>query len=70
MQEPLNYEADCLRLVGYIIYHEPWPMVEDETMKKSSQEVDQIWNDEFQCGIELDHLYQTSNYKYKWIDDD
>ncbi len=59
MQEPLNYEADCLRLVGYIIYHDPWPIFEDENMKKSSDQIDQIWNEEFQCGIEFDHLYNT-----------
>jgi hypothetical protein len=59
MQEPLNYEVDCLRLVGYVIYHDPWPIVEDENMKKLCDEVDQIWKDE--CGIEFDHVYNTSD---------
>ncbi len=30
MQEPSNYTDDCLRLVGYVIYHDPWPIVEDK----------------------------------------
>lgn len=25
----LNYEADCLRLVGYVIDHDPWPIVDN-----------------------------------------
>jgi hypothetical protein len=61
MQEPLNYEADCRRLIGYIIYHDPWPNVEDDNMKKTCDQVDQIWRNEFQCGIETDHLYNTPN---------
>ncbi len=55
MQEPINYEADCLRLVGYIIYHDPWPIVEDKTIKKSCDQVLQIWRDEFKC--EMDSSY-------------
>ena len=61
MQEPLKYVGDCVRLVGYVIYHEPWPMVEDEKMKKSCEQVDQIWRDEFQCELNMDHLYNTSD---------
>ncbi|CAF1377810.1 unnamed protein product [Adineta ricciae] len=61
MQEPLKYIADCVRLVGYVIYHDPWPIVEDEKMKKSCDKVDQIWRDEFQCELGTDHLYDTSN---------
>jgi hypothetical protein len=61
MQEPLNYEADCLRLVGYVIYHDPWLIIEDKTMKKSFDQVDQIWKNEFQCEIDIDHLLNTSN---------
>ncbi len=59
MQEPLNYEADRLRLFGYIIYHDPWPVAQDKTMKKSCYQVDQTWKDEFQCDIEIDHIYNT-----------
>jgi hypothetical protein len=60
MQEPSKYTDDCLRLVGYVIYHDPWPIVEDKTMKKSCDQVDQIWKDEFKCQIETDHLHNTS----------
>jgi len=60
MQEPSKYADDCLRLVGYIVYHDPWPIVEDKNMKKSCDQVDQIWKDEFKCEIEMDHLYNTS----------
>ena len=59
MQEPLNYEADCLRLVGYVIYHDPWPIVEDKDMEKSCNQDVQIWKDEFQCDLETDHLFKT-----------
>lgn len=61
MQEPLKYENDCLRLVGYVIYHDPWPIVEDNNMKQSCDKIDQIWRDEFQCEIEADHLLNTAN---------
>jgi hypothetical protein len=57
MQEPSNYTDDCLRLVGYVIYHDPWPIIEDKTMKKSRDQVDQIWRDEFHCKIGIDHRY-------------
>ncbi|CAF3182946.1 unnamed protein product [Rotaria socialis] len=58
MQEPLKYEADCLRLVGYVIPHSPWPIIEDEKMKKKSNRTDQMWQEEFQSEISTDHLYQ------------
>jgi hypothetical protein len=53
MQEPSNYEADCLRLVGYTIYHDPWSIVEDQNTKKSC---DQIWRHEFKCEIETSYI--------------
>jgi len=56
MQEPSNYEADCLRLVGYTIYHDPWPIIEDKNMKKSCDQVDQIWRHEFKCEIETSYI--------------
>ncbi|UJR07065.1 hypothetical protein I4U23_011353 [Adineta vaga] len=70
MQEPLKYVADCVRLVGYVIYHDPWPIVEDEKMKKSCDKVDQIWRDEFQCELGTDHLYDTSDNDNRWFDED
>jgi hypothetical protein len=59
MQEPLHYAADCLRLVGYLIIHDPQPIVEDEGMKNSSDQMDHIWKDEFQCDLDKDHFYDT-----------
>ncbi|CAF4669346.1 unnamed protein product, partial [Rotaria sp. Silwood2] len=59
MQEPLNYAADCIRLVGYVIFHHPWPIIEDDTMKKSCDKVDAIWKQEFDSDITTDHLYNT-----------
>ena len=35
MQEPLKYASDCIRLVGYIIDHAPWPSVDENKMKNS-----------------------------------
>ena len=60
MQEPLNYTADCLRLVGYVIPHTPWPTIDDKEMKKESSRADNIWRQEFQSEISTDHLYNTS----------
>jgi hypothetical protein len=47
----------------YVIYDDSWPIVEDKNMKKSCDEVDQIWKNEFQCEIEINHLYNTSDNK-------
>ncbi|CAF1306571.1 unnamed protein product [Rotaria sordida] len=59
MQEPLNYVADCLRLVGYVISHDPWPIVKDNNMKNSYDRIDQIWKQEFGSDKATDHLYDT-----------
>jgi hypothetical protein len=56
MQEPLNYACDCLRIVGYVIFHDPWPIIEDENINKSFDQIDKIWKDEFQSDINIDHL--------------
>ncbi len=63
MQEPLKYADDCLRLVGYVVYHDPWPIIEDKNMKKSCNQIDQIWNDEFKCEIEVDHYLRFMGYQ-------
>lgn len=55
MQEPVNYAGDCLRLVGYIVYHNPWPVIEDQQMKDSHDRVNRIWEDEFHNSIDTDH---------------
>ncbi|CAF3529452.1 unnamed protein product [Rotaria sp. Silwood1] len=59
MQEPLNYAADCVRLVGYVIFHDPWPIIDDSNMKKSCDKTDEIWTREFDSDITTDHLYNT-----------
>ncbi|CAF4677962.1 unnamed protein product, partial [Rotaria socialis] len=64
MQEPLKYAADCLRLVGYIISHSPWPIIEDKKMKKKRDTTDKIWKEEFQSEISTDHLYNTVEETY------
>ena len=64
MQEPLKYEADCLRLVGYVIYHDPWPVIQEENMTQTCDRIDQIWKDEFQCELETDHLMNTQHPIY------
>ncbi|CAF3859124.1 unnamed protein product [Rotaria sordida] len=66
MQEPLKYIADCHRLVGYVIYHAPWPIIEGNTMKKSREKTNQIWKDEFSSGIQTDHLYNTLDQQADW----
>ncbi|CAF1191693.1 unnamed protein product [Adineta steineri] len=69
MQEPLNYRADCIRFVGYVVNHAPWPMIEDDIMKKTSDRSDDIWKNEFQADIETDHLYNTIKHYFKWEDE-
>ena len=59
MQQPLNYVADCMHLVGYVIHHAPWPMIEDEKMKTQREKTDDIWMQEFKNEISTDHLYDT-----------
>ena len=58
MQEPLNYENDCERLVGYIIYHDSWPVIEDQTMETTPYHVNRMWKREFHCDLDTDHLYK------------
>ncbi len=57
MQEPLNYAADCVRLVGYVIYHVPLPMIENNT---AYNQMNKIWKDEFKVDIMTDHLYNRN----------
>ena len=68
MQEPLNYLADCIRLVGYVIYHDPWPIIEDNTMKKERNRTDDIWKDEFEADLMTDHLFNTLENIIDWND--
>ncbi|CAF3920257.1 unnamed protein product [Rotaria sp. Silwood1] len=56
MQEPLNYAADCVRLVGYVIFHNLWSTIKDDNMQKSSVKTSDIWKQEFGTDIITDHL--------------
>ena len=60
MQQPLNYVADCNRLLGYVFYHSPWPTVEDEKMTKIRNERKIRWKNEFDADIMWDHLFNTN----------
>jgi hypothetical protein len=55
MPKPLIYKADCHRLVGYMIYHDPWPTVKDKTKTKSCNKASQFWKKEFERDINTDH---------------
>ncbi|CAF3335140.1 unnamed protein product [Rotaria sp. Silwood2] len=66
MQEPLKYATDCLRLVGYIIVHAPWPIIEDKKIKQEKERKDSIWKEEFQSEISMDHLFNTIEGTYDW----
>ena len=59
MQEPLNYAADCRRLVGEVIDHSPWPSVDQEKMKDSCDDTLSSWKREFNVDMSIDHLYDT-----------
>ena len=60
MQEPLNYVTDCKRLIGYVLYHSPWPIVEDEKMKEASNKRNSSWKNEFDADMMWDHLFNTT----------
>jgi hypothetical protein len=68
MQEPLNYAADCIRLVGHIIPHSSRSITKQDTMIKSHNEIDEIWKQEFDCDITTDHLYNTAEDIWSWSD--
>ena len=59
MQEPLNYAKDCMRLVGHVIDHAPWPSVDEEKMKGSRCDAMNNWKREFNVDMPTDHLYNT-----------
>ena len=69
MQEPLKYASDCLRLVGYVIDHAPWPSVDANKMKGSCDDTVSSWKKEFQSDMQTDHLYNTKMGGYdSWFD--
>ncbi|UJR10791.1 hypothetical protein I4U23_014978 [Adineta vaga] len=61
MQEPLKYVSDCLRLVGYVIDHAPWPSVDANKMKTSCDDTTKAWKKEFDSDMYTDHLYNTKD---------
>ncbi|CAF1430270.1 unnamed protein product [Rotaria sordida] len=63
MQEPLNYVADCVRIVGYVIYHSPWPINKDDTKNKTCIQANKLWKDEFKVDLMIDHLFNTIDDK-------
>ena len=64
MQEPLKYASDCIRLVGYIIDHAPWPSEDENKMKDSCDDTINAWKKEFQSDMSTDHLYNTCGDGY------
>jgi hypothetical protein len=69
MQEPLKYASDCIRLVGYLIDHTPWPSVDENEMKHSCDDTTKSWKKEFQSDMSTDHLYNTCGDGYDRWDD-
>jgi hypothetical protein len=69
MQEPLKYASDCIRLVGYIIDHAPWPSEDENKMKDSCDGTINAWKKEFQSDMSTDHLYNTCGDGYDRWDD-
>ncbi|CAF1181428.1 unnamed protein product [Rotaria magnacalcarata] len=59
MQEPLKYASDCIRLIGYVIDHTPWPSVDENKMKNSCNDTINAWKKEFESDMSTDHLYNT-----------
>ncbi|CAF1416648.1 unnamed protein product [Rotaria sp. Silwood1] len=69
MQEPLKYASDCIRLVGYVIDHAPWPSVDEKKMKSSCNDTINAWKKEFEIDMSTDHLYNTVKDTYNYWDD-
>ena len=69
MQDPLKYASDCIRLVGYVIDHAPWPSVDKEKMKNSCDDTLNAWKKEFQSDMSTDHLYNTVKGSGNYWDD-
>ena len=70
MQEPLKYASDCIRLVGYVIDHSPWPSVNEKERKDSCHDTTNSWKKEFQSDMQTDHLYNTKATGYEYWEDD
>ncbi|CAF0882059.1 unnamed protein product [Rotaria sordida] len=64
MQEPLNYVADCVRIIGYVIYHSPWSINKDDTKNKTCIQANKLWKDEFKVDLMIDHLFNTIDDKF------
>ncbi|CAF3671234.1 unnamed protein product [Rotaria sp. Silwood1] len=60
MQEPLKYASDCIRLVGYVIDHAPWPSVDENKMNSSCENTEEAWKKEFDSDMMTDHLHNTN----------
>jgi hypothetical protein len=69
MQEPLKYASDCIRLVGYVTDHAPWPSEDENKMKDSCDDTVNAWKKEFQSDMSTDHLYNTCGDGYDRLDD-
>jgi hypothetical protein len=65
MQEPIKYASDCIRLVGYVIDHAPWPSVNQNKMEDSCDDTTRSWKKEFQSEMSTDHLYNTRDVGYE-----
>ncbi|CAF1009309.1 unnamed protein product [Rotaria sordida] len=69
MQEPLKYASDCIRLVGYVIDHSPWPSVDENKMKSSCNDTINAWKKEFESDMSTDHLYNTIQDTFDYWND-
>ncbi|CAF1466581.1 unnamed protein product [Adineta steineri] len=63
MQEPLKYASDCIRLVGYIIDHAPWPSVDTNKMKRSCDDTMNALKMKSDNDMRADHLYNTKGFR-------
>ena len=64
MQEPIKYASDCIRLVGYVIDHAPWPSEDESKMNASCDDTSNTWKKEFLTDMSTDHLYETRRNRY------
>jgi hypothetical protein len=60
MMQPKYYVADCLRYVGRVLLHEPWPSAD---MHKDYEDTLNIWEKEYDQNMETNQYTSKSHLK-------
>jgi hypothetical protein len=60
MLHPVEYKENCLKYVGEVLDHEPWPDKNESTLDNHFQQVDDIWQREYKNSMECEHKLRYS----------